>query len=470
MNLPAQSPIFERDLQLLKILESERETRRSQNRLLTYQPYNKQRDFHGAGATYRERLFLAGNQLGKTLSGSFEYAMHLTGRYPDWWHGRRWDRPVVGWAAGVTGETTRDTVQRLLMGRPGALGTGAIPKACVVDTTRALGVSDLLDTIRVKHESGGESILAFKFYEKGREKWQAETLDLVWFDEEPPEDIYSEGLTRTNATGGLVYITATPLMGMTQVISRFLQEESPDRHVTTMTIDDADHYTPEERARIIRSYPPHERDARARGIPMLGSGRIYPVLEELVFCKRFEIPKHFKHIGAMDFGYDHPFAAIHLAYDPDDDIIYITRVYRIKEKLPVDHAAVLRTWGEWLPWAWPHDGFQTEKGTGIQLKEQYVKAGLNMLDEHATHEEGGNSVEAGIMDLLERMETGRLKVFDDLEDWKSEFRLYHRDKGKIVKLGDDLMDATRYGRMMLRFAKVKQPKHAPLKYPKVKVV
>src|ERR1700743_3290082 len=125
----------EKELLLLQTLQSEWEKRQSENKLASYQPYTKQLSFHDAGASYRERLFLAGNQLGKTLSGSMEYAMHLTGRYPPNWRGRKWDRPIVGWASGVTGETTRDTVQRLLMGRPGAIGTGSIPKSCIIDTT-----------------------------------------------------------------------------------------------------------------------------------------------------------------------------------------------------------------------------------------------------------------------------------------------------------------------------------------------
>src|SRR6185369_17266220 len=110
-----------------------------------------------------------------------ELAMHLTGRYPEWWTGRRWDRPVIWWASGVTGESTRDNPQRLLMGRPDGFGTGAIPKSCIVGQTRATHVvTYLLDTVTVKHVSGGNSSLAFKFYEKGREKWQGETLDGVW--------------------------------------------------------------------------------------------------------------------------------------------------------------------------------------------------------------------------------------------------------------------------------------------------
>ncbi len=100
--------------------------------------------------------------------------MHLTGLYPEWWKGRRWDRPIVAWVAGITGETTRDNPQKMLLGRPEQWGTGAIPGDKLGETTRALGVVDLLDNFRVKHVSGGESYLYFKFYQKGRPRWQGE--------------------------------------------------------------------------------------------------------------------------------------------------------------------------------------------------------------------------------------------------------------------------------------------------------
>jgi phage terminase large subunit-like protein len=437
-------------------MEAELSTRRSQNRLKSYRPYPKQADFHAAGATHRERLLMAGNQLGKTWCAAFETAMHLTGRYPDWWAGRRFDKPPVGWAAGVTGETTRDTVQRLLLGRPGAHGTGAIPKADIESVVSARGVPDLVDTIRVRHVSGGVSVLGLKSYEKGREKWQGETLDFVWFDEEPPPDVYTEGLTRTNATGGIVWMTFTPLMGMTDVVGRFLLQDMPDRSVTQMTIDDAEHYTPEQRAQIIASYPEHEREARAKGVPTLGSGRVFPVTEESIRCEPFAIPKHWPQICGIDFGWDHPSAAARLAWDRDSDIVYVIATHRAREQTPVLFAASVRPWGKWLPWAWPHDGLQHDKGSGEQLAAQYREQGLAMLGERATFADGSNGVEAGVMDMLDRMQTGRWKVFAGCADWFEEFRLYHRMDGKIVKERDDLISASRYALMMLRAAKVER--------------
>ena len=88
--------------QLLALVR-EKERRLRYNRLKLYRPYPKQFDFHELGREKRERMLKAGNQQGKTLAAGAEVAMHLTGLYPDWWTGRRWDRPITAWASGVTG-------------------------------------------------------------------------------------------------------------------------------------------------------------------------------------------------------------------------------------------------------------------------------------------------------------------------------------------------------------------------------
>lgn len=223
------------------------------------------------------------------------------------------------------------------------------------------------------------------------------------------------------------------------------------------TIDDAEHFTADERAKIVASYPAHELEARTKGIPGLGSGRIFPVTEESITVEPFEIPKHWVQIGGMDFGYDHPFGATKLAWDRDKDVIYVTAEYRERQQTPIIHAAAIKPWGDWLPWAWPHDGLQHDKGSGEQLAVQYRAQGLKTLDERSTFDDGTNSVEAGIMDMLDRMKTGRWKVFRTCPLWFEEFRMYHRKDGKIVKERDDLISASRYGLMMKRFA-ITEPK------------
>ena len=206
---------------------AERQRQSDRTRLARYAPYARQREFHAAGREHRERLLMSANQVGKTFCGAAEAAFHLTGRYPDWWQGRRWDRPVRGWVASKTAEVTRDTVQRVLIGEPkdrSAWGTGLIPGDDILGWQVRSAVGDAIDSVLVRHADGRRSTLGFKSYDQGREKWQGETLDFVWFDEEPPLDIYTEGLTRTNATGGLVWMTFTPLLGMSEVVLMFMND------------------------------------------------------------------------------------------------------------------------------------------------------------------------------------------------------------------------------------------------------
>lgn len=442
---------------LLVSLELEAATRRNSRRLADYKPYPKQLEFHHADA--RERLLMAGNQLGKTLAASMEQGMHATGLYPEWWQGRRYSHPTIIWAGGVTGLSTRDNPQRMLMGRPGEFGTGSVPKDRILETrVSAHGVADSLDHVKIAHVSGGQSIIYFKSYEQGREKWQGETVHEVWFDEEPPIDVYVEGLTRTNTTGGGTMMTFTPLLGFSEVVERFLREKPPGTHVTKMTIRDVDHYTPLQIEQITAAYPAHERQARANGDPVLGSGAIFPVDAESLYDDITELSRHWPRICGLDFGWDHPTACVWIAHDRDADCMHVYDTYRAKEETPAVHSAAIRARGDWIPVAWPHDGLQHDKGSGMQLAAQYKALGVRTTEEKATFEDGSNGVEAGVMEMLDRMRTGRLKVAKHLADWFDEFKLYHRKDGQVVKKRDDLLSATRYGMMMLRHARADHKK------------
>src|SRR5215475_12520799 len=153
-------------------LEAVKAQRAAENKLSHYRPYPKQAAFHEAGAKHRERLFMCANRFGKTTGGAAELTFHLTGDYPEWWHGKRFDKPVRAWAAGVTGETTRDVLQEKLIGPPfreSEWGTGMIPKAAIAGVATSRGIPAGIDTVNVRHISGGLSSLQFKSYERGRE-------------------------------------------------------------------------------------------------------------------------------------------------------------------------------------------------------------------------------------------------------------------------------------------------------------
>lgn len=435
--------------------------RRRYRRMDFYEPYPKQQDFLDLGLTKSERLLMAGNQNGKTITGAFETACHLTGEYPDWWLGKRWDRPTKGWAAGESSTLVRDVQQKYLCGEPGvvdAFGTGMIPKEAFVDKpSLARGVTDAYDTIQVQHKTNGKldgtSVLRFKSYEQGREKFQGETIDFAWMDEEPDEDIYSEIITRLVATQGISWLTFTPLKGMSSVVRRFLNEHEPHRGIVQMTIEDAKHIPPEERARIIASWPAHEREARAKGVPMLGSGRIFQISEEAISEPGItHVPIYWGKLWAIDFGIAHPFAAVLLLWDRENDVIHVHHAIRMGDAIPIVHAQPMKVVGANVPVVWPQDGTAREKGTGETLAKKYKQTGLKMTLGHATWPDGGVSTEAAIMEMQERMATGRLKVAAHLSPWFEEFRLYHRKDGVIQKVQDDLLSATQKGIMAKRYA------------------
>ena len=203
--------------------------------------YPKHMEFFAAGKSHRERLFMAANRVGKTVGGGgYESTCHLTGEYPNWWVGRRWSRPVKWWAAGKTNETTRDILQRKLLGnivgqgtsKKSVDGTGLIPGVFLGRPTWKQGVADFIDTIPVLHKPTGRwSTLGFKSYQQGSGSFEGTEQDGIWGDEEMPEDIYGECLIRTAGieslqdSGGMIMITFTPLLGLTAVVLSFMPKD-----------------------------------------------------------------------------------------------------------------------------------------------------------------------------------------------------------------------------------------------------
>lgn len=427
-----------------------------------FEPYSKQRDFFDAGLVYKERMLSAGNQMGKTKAGCAETVYHLTGEYPDDWLGKRFDHPTKGWAASVSGLATRDGVQTQLLGEPGIvdlLGTGLIPRDKIIGKPSTMrGVTDAIDTVHIRHVSGGISTLTFKSYEQGREKFQSKTLDFVYLDEEPDMEIYTECLARVSATGGIVYVTFTPLHGVTKLWQRFNPGQFATCLRVAMDITDAKHFDdPKRRTELLGQYPEHERASRIHGAPMQGTGLVFRVPEEQI-CEATipfnRVPVHWAKLWCIDFGIneDHKFAAMLLAWDKDTDIIHFLHGFKIANQTAKQNSDMIKRIAIMVPVAWPHDGHKRESD-GEEMALTYRSYGLKMCAEHATFETGGYSTEAGILLLDEKFKDGKIKVAAHLSDWFEEYRFYHRDKGLIVKKNDDMMSATRIGVMARRLAR-----------------
>lgn len=434
-------------------------------KLKTYKPYPWQKEFHAAGRDNPERMLMAANRVGKTQCAAAEVAFHLTGEYPDWWEGKKFNKPTLVWTGSPTNETSRDIVQAELLGGLGEkLGTGWVPKVRIHGTpkTRQAGVKDVVDTFAVRHVSGGLSVCNLKTYEQGWQKWQGTAPHVVWDDEEPDDYmIYSESQTRILTSGGILLVTFTPLRGVTDLVEHFQSlNGSNGVYLRGASWNDAPHLSEVDKARLSATYRAHERKARTEGIPMMGEGAVFPVDDEQITVDPFKIPNHFARIKGCDFGIDHPAAGAELAIDRDQDIVYVIDCYRKANELPPYHAAWFNKTNRHVPVSWPHDGMNREKVGGRTLADAYRAHGVNMLTKSARYpkvpgedEKGGpQPVEPVINDVLERMMTGRFKVFANLSEWFDEKRSYHRKDGIIVPRRDDILKATFYAHMMRRYA------------------
>lgn len=416
--------------------------------------YPKHLAFFRASAGERIRMFMAANRVGKTEGvGLYEAVLHMTGRYPEWWEGKRFERPVRVWLCGDTSKTVREILQLKLLGPWGEFGTGLLPLDAIDKWTPKAGVPETVDTFQVRHVSGGLSRGVFKSYDQKRQAFQGTEQDLILLDEEPPLDIYTECLLRTMTTGGMIALTFTPLAGMTELIKHMRVSGAWE---VGATWDDVPHLSQEVKDELWRQTPAHMRDARALGIPQRGSGVVFPVSRHTIEIEPFLIPSTFARIGGLDFGWDHPSAAVELAHDLEADVIYLTKEHQQRQATPTIFAAGIKPWGKWLPWAWPHDGLRQDKDPqgGKQVAQLYREQDLNLLPSPASwnDETMDNSVEPGVLGMLDYMMTGRFKVFRTLTLWLRQFDEYHRKDGVIVKEDDDLMDASRIAFMMRRHA------------------
>ena len=415
--------------------------------------YPRHLEFFAQGKVFKERLFMAANRVGKSEAGAYELTCHLTGLYPPWWAGRRFDTPVECWAVGTNSQTTRDIVQAKLLGSVQLPGTGMIPAHLILSTISSRGLPGALEGAVIKHSSGGSSLLGLKTYEQGRPSFEGTSKHVIWCDEEPPADCYTEMLYRTVTTKGIVMVTFTPLQGMSAVVKGFLEPET-DASAEFKTFiqagwKDVPHLDVDERRALMATTPPYQIAARTEGEPSLGSGAIYPISEKDILVPTAEIPETWRRVYAMDVGWNRT-AVVWGAQDPGSGQIILYDEHYQGQGEPASHAEAIKARGEWMSGVIDPASSGSSQIDGRTLIQIYGRLGLKL-------DPAVNAVEAGITETWNLLVSGRLKVQEHLRNWRSEFRKYHRDEqGKIVKSGDHLMDATRYliisGRSQMRVA------------------
>ena len=450
----------------------------------------KHRAFLFAGKDYRQRYFSAANRVGKTICGAFEVTLHATGLYPDWWEGKRFDHPVEILVAGKSSETTRDIVQKELLGMQGSYGSGMIPKDCLIETRSRPGVSGAVGLINVKHVSGGTSEILFKSYDQGREAFEGIKRHVCWCDELPEASIYSEIFLRTMSYKGITFITATAKQGLTPLVLSFYNgaewlppgqelpaivklvreqqalgieqhersdedgEYKPEEHEkTTKAVivagwDDAPWLSAEDKKAQIAEIPAHVLSAATTGLPGIGSGTVFTTPLEEVVTSDFPIPTHWKHICGMDVGWNFT-GAVQIVQNPDNSQCFIVSEHKRGQAEPAIHARAIKNWGEWIPVEIDPASKCRSQSDGKQLFNLYRKEGLRLI-------EADNAVDTGILLMQQMFATGQLKIFASCLNFQKEYVTFSRDEnGKIIKKNDHLCDAARYALMGLAHARVK---------------
>ena len=427
--------------------------------------YEKHLDFFAASKTYKQRLVIAANRVGKTSAAAYEIVCHLSGRYPDWWTGAKFEHANNWWVCGETQREILNPLQPLFVGQVGKFGTGMVPYDLLDHDTlkQARKMETGIGSFRVKHIDGNWSTVTFKSYEQGRTAFQSAAVN-IWADEEIPEEIYGECSMRTaNIEHGMIIMTFTPLKGFSPLLNTYLKNKvdaktedlGNSKYVTRWSWEDCPHLTEEWKAQQYESLPPHQREARSRGIPTLGTGVIYPIVWDEVAIDPFTIPDDWPRVIGMDVG--RHTAACWLAIDPSTTNIYLYDCYQVDNAEPHVHAANISAKGLSLsckgenikiPLAIDPASAGSSQIDGRQLMQMYRDLGLKVVP-------ANNAVMAGISECWMLLSQGRLKIFSNIDPrFVNAYRNYIYDKnGNVRKVDDHLLDSFRYAIMTRNIAK-----------------
>ena len=438
-------------------------------KLQAYNPYPFQARFHeardstGVAGTAKFRLIEAGNQVGKTYCASAEVAMHLTGQYPSWWKGFRFDDPVkVGCAAGSHEDVKRLAQVKLLGGAIDGdeWGKGYIPVDCFGKIERSRSVPGCVKEIHIKHISGEWSQLKLLSYERHKD-FEGEEFALLWLDEEPEPAVMSRVLARgvvplAEDRGGLVIVSMTPEKGITPFLREFSQELLNRPHYAryTATWHDALHFIDKKTGEfkhsirlMLAGVPPAMKAKMVFGKPMEDSGLVFDIGPEEYVRSEFSlmtVPQHWKQIIGMDFGFCHPTAMVWIAINPAGGDMFCYDEYRESKKIPSQIYIELSRHGE-MPIAWPHDGNKTGSNDGISTIMTYKELGIGtFLGRPFSNPTGGNSVEAGLRVIFEYLKRGKLQISSRCSMLLDEMSQYSRKEGKVLAEKEDLCSALRY--------------------------
>lgn len=422
--------------------------------------YKPHCEFMRAGKEKRFRVFAGGNRSGKSHTLAYELVCHMTLDYPDWWEGKRFKNISTIWIVAESGALFRDSLQKTLLGDPGEdIGTGMIPLA---DKNNGIGlvewkampsIGGAIGSFIVKNKKGKFVSVIVKTNEMSREQFQAAKVDIVAFDEEPKPEIYTECLMRLMGTGkepGIAMFAFTPLKGLSEVVLKFLPDgqfpergspvDEPDKYICRVEWQDVPHLSKEDKETMLKEIPANEREARTKGVPGLGSGRIYPVEESFIVVPSFKIPDHWPRAFGLDFASPNGYtAAVWVAEDPNTKVRYIYSEYKRSKQIDEYHIEAIRSKGDWIPGGC--DPASGVRDNGTMRSDFYRSKGIDLTA-------GQNAILGGISSILSQFETGTLKIMSHCVEFLKEYRVYRYDSKDPNKPArdqqDHLLDALRY--------------------------
>jgi phage terminase large subunit-like protein len=440
------------------------------HQLKYFRPFKHQFEFFKTGNSER-RGILAANRIGKTVSTCFETAYHLTGLYPDWWEGHRYSGPITAMVAGEGWSQVALVLQNELLGTQDVkisenLGSGAIPRECIVTGTMRNDGANCIG-VEIRHKSGGNSYLLFANYTQEVRQLQGFKLNLAVFDEQPPDDFFSEIVTRTATTQGKVLCSFTPLKGLNGLVSKFWNKEEGYEYIR-VSWDDCPEYDPwglpfllnATRRQLERDYLPHEREARIAGKPVMGKGAVFQ-LSNWPTYKTGEIDftrlPNIQRVIALDLGLVNDKTVISLIYwEPYERVAYLHRqiiVQGIEEAVPtqyINHLLRPEVFG--TPIVLPADANTSGRYTmsSSSIRELFESYELNVYEKaimNPPDNEGRvtNHKSYGINQMRQMLEVGSLMVNENCTNFLSEAQNYFVDERGRFSDPDDCIDSCRYG-------------------------
>lgn len=480
----------EYEIEALYKLVSKKEQFKNENKLAYWKPYDFQKQWIEASKNYHQRYLSAANRIGKTHGACFELASHITGLYSPDWNGAVIEESGVDyWVIGVSQESVNNVLMKELLGVSDCrdlskLGTGSIPKDCidifsmVKDGARCLKV-------RINHVSGKQNTLSFFASTQDESTLMGATVKYILLDEQfkNEQEIYAQALTRTATTNGFISVTCTPELGVSPLWDKFSKDDSGYLYFQCATWNDAPHLSEDDKNRLLAGYPEYQRDMRSKGIPVLGSGAVYPFNDGEINGTLSEStikanPFRYRLLWSCDFGYSSnndadPSTLVLSAYDIEEDTIHIIKEWSSKQDakqnrlahMPDHMASIIKNSSfPNAPLQVPHDGKRQIEGTNTTRLAEFKRLGVNVIPtvfeipyqltmgafEKPKH---SRSLHWTIQYLCKLFSEDKLKIdVEKLPVLMSEYRVYqYKDNGDPVDRKNHLLDAMRIGAITVKY-------------------